>query len=231
MSVRGLGLDRCVALGGGRRAAEEGLVGLRGELPPALDAVEEATRDDRARAARPQRLEVSLDPRRLTRAPEHDEVELLGEGWVAGVAFALLDRGQAPNVLLTSAPTGVQRVDRGVALGDVDGDGAEDLFASGGVGPHSLFRNNGDGTFADWSHVLPGVVEFVSSATFADIDGDGDDDLLLSHLLASRGLTLWRNDEGVFVDVTGEAGLSGFVTEAAWSVTFADVDHDPPRRR
>ena len=114
----------------------------------------------------------------------------------------------------------------GVALGDVDGDGAEDLFASGGVGPHSLFRNNGDGTFADWSHVLPSVVGFVSSATFADIDGDGDDDLLLSHLLASRGLTLWRNDEGVFVDVTEEAGLGGFVTEAAWSVTFADVDHD-----
>lgn len=114
----------------------------------------------------------------------------------------------------------------GLAVGDFDSDGLEDLFASGGAHGHQLFRNVGAGRFVAVPEALPAINGFVSSATFADVDGDGDDDLLLSHLLAERGLTLLINDGGRFVDHTAAAGLGNFTPEAAWSTSFADIDAD-----
>lgn len=114
----------------------------------------------------------------------------------------------------------------GLAIGDIDTDGLEDLFASGGAEGHQLFRNLGGGSFAAVHDGLPAITGFVSSATFADVDGDGDDDLLLSHLLAPRRMTLLRNEGGVFVDGTDEAGLGDVGGLPAWSTSFADIDGD-----
>ncbi len=68
----------------------------------------------------------------------------------------------------------------GVAVGDIDGDGALDLFVSG-VGGDRLFRNLGGGRFEDvtaaWD--LPLESGFGSSAAFLDGDSDGDLDLFV----------------------------------------------------
>lgn len=114
----------------------------------------------------------------------------------------------------------------GLALGDVDGDGRVDLFASGGESGHRLFRSLGAGRYEELPWALPSITGFVSSATFADVDGDGDADLLLSHLLADRGLTLLINAGGTFTDATVTAGLELFAPPAAWSTSFSDVDGD-----
>src|SRR5262249_22476490 len=37
----------------------------------------------------------------------------------------------------------------GVAVGDFDGDGYDDLYFVNQLGPNKLYRNNGDGTFTD----------------------------------------------------------------------------------
>ncbi len=65
----------------------------------------------------------------------------------------------------------------GVAVGDYDGDGFQDLYVTN-YGPNELWRNLGDGTFADVTEEA-GVGDplWGTSAAFFDADADGDLDL------------------------------------------------------
>jgi hypothetical protein len=78
----------------------------------------------------------------------------------------------------------------GLAIGDVDGDGALDVYVTGLRGDR-LFRNLGGGRFADVTadRGLPlgdtgGGWSFGSSAAFFDADGDGDLDLFAGRYVA-----------------------------------------------
>ncbi len=70
---------------------------------------------------------------------------------------------------------------QGVSLGDVDGDGLEDLYVSQPAGlPNRLYRNNGNGTFSDRTAAAGlDVLDDTSMSLFADLDNDGDQDLVL----------------------------------------------------
>src|SRR5579885_2870123 len=61
----------------------------------------------------------------------------------------------------------------GVAVGDYDNDGYEDLFVAG-YGHSTLYHNNGDGTFTDVT-VSAGVggSGWMTSAAWVDYDNDG----------------------------------------------------------
>lgn len=69
----------------------------------------------------------------------------------------------------------------GVAVGDIDGDGFDDLYICQPAGlPNRLYRNRGDGTFEDITESSGvGILNNTSCALFADIDNDGRQDLIV----------------------------------------------------
>jgi tetratricopeptide (TPR) repeat protein len=81
----------------------------------------------------------------------------------------------------------------GVAAGDFDNDGLDDLYVCQPAGlPNRLYRNRGDGTFEDVTEKSGvGVLDFTACALFADFDNRGLQDLLV---VAATGPLLFRND-------------------------------------
>jgi hypothetical protein len=111
-----------------------------------------------------------------------------------------------------------------VSVVDYDGDGYEDIFLSARWVEPQLFRNQGDGTYADVT-AESGLNAYgnVNFALFADFDNDGDPDALLGR--AKGQAIYYRNDGGKFTDVTNTlSDLYGqyFVSSAAVS----DVNGD-----
>ena len=82
----------------------------------------------------------------------------------------------------------------GLAVGDVNGDGLEDLYAceAGGL-PNRLYVQNADGTATEMS-AAAGVdwLEWTPSALLIDLDNDGDQDLVA----ATRELLLLAENDG-----------------------------------
>jgi enediyne biosynthesis protein E4 len=70
----------------------------------------------------------------------------------------------------------------GVAVGDYDNDGYDDLFITA-LGQSHLFHNNGNGTFTDVTKPagLLGPNEFSTSAAWVDYDRDGKLDLVVAN--------------------------------------------------
>lgn len=86
----------------------------------------------------------------------------------------------------------------GVAAGDIDNDGWDDLYICQPAGlPNRLYRNRGDGTFEDVTdHAGVGVIDSSPSALFADIDNDGRQDLIV---VRGNGPLLYLNQgDGTF---------------------------------
>ena len=113
-----------------------------------------------------------------------------------------------------------------VAVADVDGDGALDLYFVNQAGPNALYHNLGGGRFEDITaraRVAVGDRACVG-ASFADIDNDGDEDLFVT--CVRQGNLLFLNDgHGIFIDATANAGVAGTGGHSSGSVFF-DYDGD-----
>ena len=109
----------------------------------------------------------------------------------------------------------------GLALGDVNGDGLDDLYLcqQGGL-PNRLFVQNPDGTLTDHTRQSgTGWLDYCASALIVDLDNDGDRDLAVSQ---DFKLLLMENDG------SGRFNLSfGTSTHAqTFSISAADFDLD-----
>lgn len=116
--------------------------------------------------------------------------------------------------------------DSGLAAGDFDGDGFDDLYICQPAGlPNRLFRNRGDGTFEDVTEKAGvGVLDATSCAIFADFENRGLQDLLVVHnsgplLFSNQGNGKFAPRPGAFQFATPPQGT---FTQAA----VADYDHD-----
>ncbi|MFO0932979.1 MAG: CRTAC1 family protein [Planctomycetota bacterium] len=113
----------------------------------------------------------------------------------------------------------------GLAVGDVDGDGDDDVYFCNQLGPNALFLNDGAGRFTDVTAragvALPDVISV--AAVFGDMDGDDDVDL---YVTTTRGGNVYfRNrGDGTFEDATATAGLA--LVAHAQQPTLFDADGD-----
>ena len=109
----------------------------------------------------------------------------------------------------------------GVTVGDVNGDGFDDIYMpeAGGL-PNRLFLQEADGTLSDVS-AEAGVdwLESTSAALFVDLDKDGDQDLVA----ASKPMTLFLENDGRG-HFKMRTGL--YVVEDPFSLSAADYDSD-----
>jgi len=140
----------------------------------------------------------------------------------------------------------------GVAIGDYDNDGYDDIFISA-LGQSHLFHNNGNGTFTDVtkSAGLWGPNEFSTSAVWVDYDRDGKLDLLVANYVqwSEKGdlyctldgthksyctpesykgasVRLWHNlGGGKFEDRTEKAGLAD-PTSKSLGIAILDYNGD-----
>lgn len=150
-----------------------------------------------------------------------------------------------------SAGVGDRGYGQGVAVGDLDNDGFDDLFVTN-VGRCSLYLNKGDGTFQLAIDALEGKRDvWSSSAAWGDIDRDGDLDLYVCnytiydpyHPVSCRdksGLAtichprnvdpepdefFLNQGDGRFVEASQRLGLFGPGNKAL-GVVIADLDGD-----
>jgi hypothetical protein len=140
----------------------------------------------------------------------------------------------------------------GVAVGDYDNDGFEDIYVTG-FGGNILYHNNGNGTFTDMTKKA-GVSAggWSASAGFFDYDNDGKLDLFVTRYLdwnfktnrycgekrpgyraychpdnydSMTDVLYHNNGDGTFTDVSGKAGIANPHGKGL-GVAFADYDGD-----
>ncbi len=80
----------------------------------------------------------------------------------------------------------------GVACGDIDNDGFDEIYVCQAAGlPNRLYRNRGDGRFEDVTEAAGvDILDDTSCAVFADLDNDGYQDLIV---VRTSGPLLFRN--------------------------------------
>ena len=111
----------------------------------------------------------------------------------------------------------------GVAWGDYDNDGYDDIFISNLDDTSKLLRNIGNGTFRDVTNDV-GIKNHRSySATFADIDNDGFLDLII---IGKGKPILYKNEKGKFHDITEGSGIENATGQRKGTASFGDIDND-----
>src|ERR1700728_263238 len=138
----------------------------------------------------------------------------------------------------------------GVAVGDYDNDGFDDLFVAG-YGHSTLYHNNGDGTFTDVT-ASAGMAGsgWATSAAWVDYDNDGRLDLVVARYMEwdfddiycgrreqgfrsychpdafkPASVLLYHNDgNGKFTEVAQKAGMGK--PGKGLGLAIADYDHD-----
>jgi hypothetical protein len=116
---------------------------------------------------------------------------------------------------------------RGVAWGDYNGDGFEDLFvANRSVEQNRLYLNNRDGTFTKITNtpITAEFSEFVSGS-WADYDNDGRLDLFVTSVTENTPNSLFRNQGGGRFSKITNAPISLDATRSVVGI-WADFDRD-----
>ncbi len=172
-------------------------------------------------------IDQGTDPDRPRRPPSYVEVAA-----AAGLTYV-----HSPPIVFDGTCSGLppslclgRVLSAGATVGDVDGDGLADIFATELTGPDRLYRNRGDGTFEDVTESAGLGGETASNgAAFGDIDDDGDLDLVVLTLGGTRHRLYVNQGDGTFSEEGRERGTSlerPDLPLVGMSGCFGDFDRD-----
>jgi hypothetical protein len=119
----------------------------------------------------------------------------------------------------------------GSAAADFDDDGRADLYVANDQQPNHLWRNRGDGSFAEQALLagcavsVEGAPEGSMGVVAADLDGDGHEDLFVTNLTAETNAFYRGDGRGFFDDQTARSGL-GPPSLPFTSFGTVDLDYD-----
>ena len=155
---------------------------------------------------------------------------------------AFQDESYASGAALDEA--GHEQAHMGVAVGDYDNDGRDDLHVTNFADDYNvLYHNDGGGLFTDVSYragiALPTIPFLGWGTSFLDYDNDGWLDLFVANghvypiadqfdwntSYRQRAL-LFRNLKGKFAEVAGSAGAALSVPRSSRGLAAGDIDND-----
>ena len=130
---------------------------------------------------------------------------------------AFIDGSQSSNFVM-------EGYNSGVAIGDYNNDGLEDIYITVRQGKNKLYRNLGDHNYVEVAESAG--IDYSAkgrSSIWGDLDNDGDLDLYVGNF-NSPDLLFRNNGDGSFTDVSQLAGIQNI----GWplSVNMADVNQD-----
>jgi len=150
--------------------------------------------------------------------------------WFSDVSVAAgFDRVQADPPTTATEPA---HMTAGAAAGDFDGDGWVDLYVTRLGLTDSLYRNRGDGTFADvFADAFPESTgpRDTSGPAWADVDNDGDLDLYVTGMHETRNFLHINRGDGTFAEqaVDRGAAVDGHGPHNyGFGAAFGDYNHD-----
>ena len=156
-----------------------------------------------------------------------------GDGWVdlyvttlTGAAYLFHNERNGSFTAVTGAPIVAGGMNSfGCVWGDYDNDGFLDLLQGGYNLPSRLFRNNGDGTFAQiTTGAIASLDHGANNVLWADYDNDGFIDLFAAISFNGPSNVLYHNNgDGTFAKVTNTVVTAAVGCQgAAWG----DYDND-----
>ncbi len=114
----------------------------------------------------------------------------------------------------------------GIAVGDIDKDGLDEIYVCqpGGL-PNRLYKNRGDGTFIDITERAGvGVLDVTTSALFVDFRNSGHQDLVV--LRNTGPLLFLNNGDGTFAHSPDAFRFRTVPQGSFTSMAAADYDRD-----
>lgn len=115
---------------------------------------------------------------------------------------------------------------------DLDDDGWVDIYLACDGTPSLFFRNNGDGTFSE-EGLLRGIAlsedgmeQAGMGVALGDYNLDGELDLFKTHFSDDTNVLYHNEGDGIFRDVTIQAGLAVETRFVGWGAALVDLDND-----
>jgi enediyne biosynthesis protein E4 len=121
----------------------------------------------------------------------------------------------------------------GVAWFDFDDDGRLDLMVANDSGPNYVYRNLGNGKFADVSYQSGAALDGDGRSqahmglAIGDYDNDGRDDVHITNFADDFNVLYHNDGKGSFSDVSFPSGLASVTLPfLGWGTHFFDYDND-----
>ncbi len=144
--------------------------------------------------------------------------------------------GDWSDVSVSSGLAAIFGTGMGCVTGDLDQDGAVDIYLANDELPNSLFRNDGQAKFEEVAVSMGAAVDNFGIASGSmgvdagDLDNDGRSDLIVT-TFENESINLYRLTEGgVFQDVTRSTNVgNGTLPHVTWGCCIADFENDGDR--